>query len=58
MIKKEIVTIKEVKDYLKVSKSTIYDLIKTEQLEAVKIRSCYRITRVALKAFIEKNKTF
>jgi excisionase family DNA binding protein len=58
MNNKEIMTISEVKDYLKISKSTVYDLVKSGKLEAIKIRSCYRVTSDSLKSFIDENKTF
>jgi excisionase family DNA binding protein len=58
MTKNKILTINDVKDYLQVSKSTVYELISSGKLQAIKIRSCYRVTKEDLKKFVKQNKTF
>lgn len=46
-------TIAEISDILKVTPRTIYNYIKNEDLEAVKIGKHWRITDSALQEFIE-----
>lgn len=42
-------------DYLKVSRSTVYRLIETGDLELVHIRSCARITATSLKSYCARH---
>lgn len=45
-------TIPEVAAQLQVGRSTIYELIRTRQLDVVKIGRCTRIPSVSLQAFV------
>lgn len=48
-------TLNEVADILKVTKRTLYNYIKAEQLPAVKMGKYWRITEENLQAFISKD---
>lgn len=48
-------TPQEIAEKLKVSKLTVYDLIKKGELEAVKIGKIYRISQEALDNFLKKS---
>lgn len=48
-------TLNEVADILKVTKRTLYNYIKAEQLPAVKMGKYWRITEKNLQAFISKD---
>jgi len=37
---------------LGVGRSTVYELIRTGELPAIKIRSCRRVTRAAIDAYL------
>ncbi|WP_441252116.1 helix-turn-helix domain-containing protein [Tardiphaga sp. 71_E8_N1_1] len=47
-------TVLETADELRVGRSTVYELIRTKQLETVKIGRCTRIPAVSIAAFIEQ----
>ncbi len=49
----EILTVKEVCDILKVSKSTLYRVIRSNELQAVKVRSAIRIKKDDLVRYID-----
>ncbi len=51
----DIYTVAEVQKILKISKSTVYVLIKEKKLGAIKIRSTYRVTKDDLLLFIKEN---
>jgi excisionase family DNA binding protein len=45
-------TIIEAADELRVGRSTIYELIRTKQLETVKIGRCTRVPAASITAFV------
>jgi excisionase family DNA binding protein len=45
----------EVARYFGISRTTVYRLIKREELRAVKIRSCLRVNRNEMDRFARKN---
>lgn len=53
----DIYTVQEVAEYLRVSKNTIYEAIHCKKLNAIKIKSTYRITKEDLLIYIRKNLT-
>lgn len=46
-------TVADVCDYLKISRNTAYNLIKTGQLKTRKVGRAYKITENALNEFIK-----
>ncbi|MEW6381429.1 MAG: helix-turn-helix domain-containing protein [bacterium] len=55
MVKQEeILTTKEVMEYLKVTRPTVFKLIKTGQLRAAKVGRDYRIYRSDVDDFLKK----
>ena len=55
----ELMTIKEVTEYLRVSKSTIFKLMRTGELPSIKFsaKKFTRMKRSDLQAFIERHST-
>lgn len=53
---KQILTLKETMDYLKISRSAIYRLINSKQLPAYKFGGSLRFDKVEILAFIEKSR--
>lgn len=51
----KVYTLNEVADILKVTKRTLYNYIKAEQLPAVKMGKYWRITEENLQTFISKD---
>ena len=50
----ELFTINEVaRDYLKVSRTTVYRLIAEASLETVEVRGCRRVTKDSLSKYVE-----
>lgn len=49
----KVYTIQEVTEILKVSRRTIYNYIKADQIKAAKIGNSWRITQRALDEFLE-----
>lgn len=49
----KVYTLEEVMYVLKVSKRTIYNYIKADQLKAIKVGREWRVTEKALAAFLE-----
>jgi len=49
----KVYTLEEVVEILRVSRRTIYNYIKTEQLKAIKVGREWRVTQKALDAFLE-----
>jgi excisionase family DNA binding protein len=47
-------TIIEAADELRVGRSTVYELIRTKQLETVKIGRCTRIPAVSIATFVDQ----
>lgn len=53
-IQMELFTINEVaRDYLKVSRTTVYRLIAEASLETVEVRGCRRVTKDSLSKYVE-----
>lgn len=46
-------TIKEFCEYLKISRNTAYELIKTGQLKSKKVGRAYKITENAINEFVK-----
>lgn len=55
-VEKEILTLPEVADYLRVSRSTINRLIELKELPAFKIKGSLRFYRKEILQFIEKSR--
>ena len=53
----DVMTIGELADYLRCNKSTIYRLIKKEQLPAFRIGSDWRFKRELIEKWMEEQKT-
>jgi len=51
---KDILTIGEASDILKVSKKTLYNLVKTGELYAVKVGREWRILRTSLEGYLTR----
>ncbi|MDR6657568.1 excisionase family DNA binding protein [Tardiphaga robiniae] len=51
---KLLTTVLEAADELRVGRSTVYELIRTKQLETVKIGRCTRIPVASIAAFVEQ----
>ena len=49
----KVFTLEEIMDILKVSRRTIYNYIKADQLKAIKVGREWRVTEKALNAFLE-----
>ena len=49
----KVYTLEEVMEILKVSRRTIYNYIKADQLKAIKVGREWRVTEKALAAFLE-----
>lgn len=47
-------TVLEAADELRVGRSTVYELIRTKQLETVKIGRCTRVPAASIAAFVEQ----
>jgi excisionase family DNA binding protein len=47
-------TILEAADELRVGRSTVYELIRTKQLETVKIGRCTRVPAASITAFVDQ----
>ncbi len=52
----EILTIKEVANYLKVNERTIYRMVNNNELPAFKVRDAWRFKKEDIERWIEKNK--
>jgi excisionase family DNA binding protein len=50
-------TVLEAADELRVGRSTVYELIRTKQLETIKIGRCTRIPAASIAAFVEQLRT-
>jgi excisionase family DNA binding protein len=57
MLNKDIYTVVEISNLLQVSESSIYHLIKSKKLAAIKINTIYRITSADLVKYFDENKT-
>lgn len=53
MAEVKVYTLKEVTEILQVSRRTVYNYIKADQLKAAKIGSGWRVTQRALDEFLE-----
>lgn len=53
-MKDELLTFKEVMDYLKVSRTTIYDWLNAGKIKAYKIGKSVRFKRSDIEAFIKE----
>ena len=53
----EILTIKQVADYLKVNERTIYKLASDEKIPAFKVGGSWRFQRKAIEEWIEQQST-
>lgn len=51
----KVYTLNEVADILKVTKRTVYNYIKAEQLPAIKMGKYWRVTEENLQAFVSKD---
>lgn len=51
MAEREIMTVREVAEHLRVHQSTIYRLLKRQQLPAFKVGTDYRFSRTAVDAW-------
>jgi excisionase family DNA binding protein len=45
------------RDYLRVSRSTVYRLIEQGEIRSVKVRGCTRVSEKEINLFIESNGT-
>ncbi len=52
-----LLTVKEVSSFLKLSVITIYKYIREQKLEAIEFGGHYRIEKSALDAFVKRHKT-
>lgn len=50
----EVYTLKEVQDYLRVTRRTLYNWIKSGKLKAFKVGEHWRVTREALDEFTQR----
>ena len=51
-----IMTVEEVSEYLRLARSTVYKLLKDEELPARKLGGRWRVSRKALEAWLEGDK--
>ena len=52
---KDVLTVRETAYYLNVSTKTVYGLINSKELEAVRIGSRYKITAASINRYLNKN---
>ena len=52
--KKDILTVREAAKHLNVSTKTVYGLIYSKELEAIKIGSRYKITAASINRYLSK----
>ncbi len=52
----EIMTVQEVADYLRLSKDSVYKLVKTGELPAAKILNKLRFDRTSVEAYFKERK--
>lgn len=53
----DLLTVEEVADRLKVSKMTVYRLIESRELPALRIGRSYRVAATDLDAFLSRSRT-
>lgn len=55
LTKKDVLTIGEASEILQVSKKTLYTLVKSKQLHAVKVGRGWRILRISIEKYLNGN---
>ncbi len=51
----DILTVKELMDYLAIGKNTAYDLLKSNQIKSIKIGRVYKIPKTEVLEYIRKS---
>ena len=54
-MKREFMKTEEVADYLRISVSSVYKLVRTKQLEAIMVLNKWRFDKNCVEAYIENN---
>ena len=55
LTKEDVLTVDEAKAILKVSKKTLYNLVKSQKLHAVKVGRGWRILRTSIEEYLMGN---
>jgi excisionase family DNA binding protein len=53
-----VMTVREVAQFLRVHQTTVYRLLRTDEIPAFKVGSDWRFSRQAIEAWIKKNTDF
>ena len=56
-MRQELLNAHEVADWLRISLSSVYKLVRTKQIEAVRVLNKFRFERRSIESYLEKNKT-
>jgi len=56
-MRQELMKAQEVADYLRISLTSVYKLVRTKQIEAMRVLNKWRFDRRSVEAFLEKNKS-
>ena len=56
-MRQELLNAHEVADWLRISLTSVYKLVRTKQIEAVRVLNKFRFDRRSIESYLEKNKT-
>ena len=51
----DILTVKELMDFLAIGKNTAYELLKSGEIKSFRIRRCYKVPKKSVLEFVRKN---
>jgi excisionase family DNA binding protein len=56
-MREELMKAQEVAEWLRISLTSVYKLVRTKQIEAVRVLNKWRFDRKSIESYLEKNKT-
>ena len=56
-MQQELLNAHEVADWLRISLTSVYKLVRTKQIEAVRVLNKFRFDTKSIESYLEKNKT-
>jgi excisionase family DNA binding protein len=56
-MRQELLNAHEVADWLRISLTSVYKLVRTKQIEAVRVLNKFRFDTRSIESYLEKNKT-
>ena len=56
-MRQELLNAHEVADWLRISLTSVYKLVRTKQIEAVRVLNKFRFNTRSIESYLEKNKT-